>query len=57
MPAPLAPLHDATRIDVKGLQFTYNDAWESVNLECADEVIEFFNRELQTRPATPVTGC
>ena len=33
-------------------KITYNDAWESIPLECADDVIEFFNRELQ--PSHPL---
>ncbi len=28
-------------------QINYNDAWESIPLEFVDDVIEFFNRELQ----------
>ena len=41
----------------------YNDAWESVPLECADDVIAFFNHELQpTHPLRsfklfPVAKC
>jgi len=44
-------------------KITYNDAWESIPLECADDVIEFFNRELQpTHPLRsfklfPVAKC
>ena len=30
----------------------YNDAWESIPLHCADDVIEFFNQELQ--PSHPL---
>jgi hypothetical protein len=28
-------------------QISYNDAWESIPLECVDDVIAFFDRELQ----------
>ena len=44
-------------------KITYNDAWEMIPLECADDVIEFFNRELQpTHPLRsfklfPVAKC
>jgi CDP-glycerol glycerophosphotransferase (TagB/SpsB family) len=33
-------------------KITYNDAWESIPLDCVDDVIEFFDRELQ--PAHPL---
>jgi hypothetical protein len=42
---------------------TYNDAWESLPLELADDVIDYFNRELQpTHPLRafklfPVAKC
>jgi hypothetical protein len=45
------------------LKITYNDAWEMIPLECVDEVIDFFNRELQpTHPLRsfklfPVAKC
>ena len=41
----------------------YNDAWESIPLGCVDDVIEFFNRELQpTHPLRqykliPIAKC
>ena len=44
-------------------RINYNDAWESIPLECVDDVIEFFNRELQpTHPLRsfklfPVAKC
>jgi hypothetical protein len=44
-------------------QITFNDAWESIPLACVDDVIEFFNRELQpTHPLRkyklfPVAKC
>ena len=34
------------------MKITYNDAWESVPLAVVDDVIEFFERELQ--PAHPL---
>lgn len=33
-------------------KITFNDAWEMVPLECADDVIDFFDRELQ--PSHPL---
>ena len=44
-------------------KINYNDAWESIPLECVDDVIEFFNRELQpTHPLRsfklfPIAKC
>jgi len=50
---------------LRGMQpiITYNDAWESIPLEFADDVIDYFNRELQpTHPLRafklfPVAKC
>lgn len=44
-------------------EITYNAAWESIPFDCVDDVIEFFNRELQpTHPLRsfklfPVAKC
>jgi hypothetical protein len=44
-------------------QITFNDAWESIPLDCVDDFIEFFNRALQpTHPLReyklfPVAKC